>query len=120
METTGIVLPGDDAVRSDVPVQWWYWTGHLEARDGRRFGFEQCFFVIDAAADFFGSALDDEFLRDALSRDVEGFQVAHCALTDVAGQVVARPHKVTGAQDHPDQQCDDPCQTSDVRAAFDQ
>ena len=86
METTGIVLPADDAVRSDVPVQWWYWTGHLEARDGRRFGFEQCFFVIDAAADFFGSALDDEFLRDALSRDVEGFQVAHCALTDVAGQ----------------------------------
>jgi hypothetical protein len=36
--------------------------------------------------------LDDEFLRDALSRDVEGFQVAHCALTDVAGQTP--PHMI--------------------------
>jgi predicted secreted hydrolase len=86
-ETTGIALPADDAVRPDVPVQWWYWTGHLEARDGRRFGFEECFFAIDSVDDFFGSVLADEFLKQSLTRDVAGFQVAHCALTDVANQM---------------------------------
>lgn len=26
--------------------EWWYWTGHLEAADGRRFGFELTFFDV--------------------------------------------------------------------------
>src|SRR5262245_52262500 len=86
MDSMRIALPADDAVRPDSPVQWWYWTGHLQARDGRRFGFELCFFAIDAADDFFGSVLADRLLAHTLSRDVEGFQVTHCALTEVTGQ----------------------------------
>ncbi|MBI4496956.1 MAG: hypothetical protein HY689_03530 [Chloroflexi bacterium] len=32
-------LPQDDAPHRD-PLEWWYYTGHLEADGGRRYGFE--------------------------------------------------------------------------------
>jgi len=32
-----VSLPADDA-RHHAPAEWFYWTGHLEAADGRRFG----------------------------------------------------------------------------------
>src|SRR5688572_25041721 len=34
-----IVIPRDDAAH-DRLTEWWYYTGHLEAGDGHRFGFE--------------------------------------------------------------------------------
>jgi RND superfamily putative drug exporter len=34
-----VVLPADDAPH-DRLTEWWYYTGHLRAEDGRRFGFE--------------------------------------------------------------------------------
>ncbi|MCA9518269.1 MAG: hypothetical protein KC635_25210 [Myxococcales bacterium] len=34
-----VVLPADDA-RHDEPTEWLYWTGHLQAEDGRWFGFQ--------------------------------------------------------------------------------
>lgn len=36
-----ISLPADDAVHVYTPAsfEWWYWTSHLEAEDGRKFGF---------------------------------------------------------------------------------
>jgi predicted secreted hydrolase len=34
-----VSLPDDDAPH-DRLTEWWYYTGHLEAEDGRRFGFE--------------------------------------------------------------------------------
>lgn len=41
----GIVkLPKNDGFLPTQNVQWWYWTGHLETEDGRRFGFEVVFF----------------------------------------------------------------------------
>jgi len=49
---TGLIgpvnLPGDDAFLPDQDVQWWYWTGHLETEEGRRFGFEVVFFSFDS------------------------------------------------------------------------
>ncbi len=44
---TEVELPGDDAFIDGVDVQWWYWTGHLRDRQGRRWGFELCFFAFD-------------------------------------------------------------------------
>ncbi len=38
-----VVLPRDDAAH-DRLTEWWYYTGHLEAADGRRFGFEDVIF----------------------------------------------------------------------------
>lgn len=44
-----IQLPQDDAVKLHETLQWWYWTGHLKAKDGRAFGFEIVFFVGELA-----------------------------------------------------------------------
>ena len=40
-----VKLPQDDGFLSEEAIQWWYWTGHLETEDGRRFGFEVVFFA---------------------------------------------------------------------------
>ncbi|MCB1926654.1 MAG: carotenoid biosynthesis protein [Rhodocyclaceae bacterium] len=59
-----VVLPSDDAFLPSQDVQWWYWTGHLESEEGRRFGFEVVFFSFDSFA----------FMRD---------QLVQVAITDV-------------------------------------
>ncbi len=38
-----VSLPKDDGAH-DENMEWWYWTGHLQASDGRWFGFEEVFF----------------------------------------------------------------------------
>ncbi|MBR0568745.1 carotenoid biosynthesis protein [Azoarcus sp. L1K30] len=43
-----VSLPNDDAFLPNQDVQWWYWTGHLESEEGRRFGFEVVFFSFDS------------------------------------------------------------------------
>ena len=47
-----IVLPGDHASHPDYKIEWWYYTGNLDAADGQRFGYQLTFFRIgvDAAA----------------------------------------------------------------------
>jgi len=39
-----VVLPRDHAAHPDFKTEWWYWTGHLAADDGREYGFELVFF----------------------------------------------------------------------------
>jgi predicted secreted hydrolase len=43
-----VQLPEDDAFLPDEDVQWWYWTGHLQTKEGREFGFEVVFFTFDS------------------------------------------------------------------------
>jgi predicted secreted hydrolase len=38
-----VELPRDDAAHI-APIEWWYWVGHLQTDDGRRFGFQLTFF----------------------------------------------------------------------------
>ncbi len=40
-----VQLPRDDAFLKTQAVQWWYWTGHLQSAEGRRFGYEVVFFA---------------------------------------------------------------------------
>lgn len=59
-------LPKDDAFLAKEPIQWWYWTGHLETvetEEPRHYGFEIVFFAF------------------------KGFdaQLAQTAITDVTG-----------------------------------
>ncbi|MDD5031735.1 MAG: lipocalin family protein [Patescibacteria group bacterium] len=42
-----VELPQDDAFLPEEDVQWWYWTGHLQTEEGKKFGFETCFFTFD-------------------------------------------------------------------------
>lgn len=61
-----VELPKDDAFLKQEPVQWWYWTGHLETvetEEPRRFGFQIVFFAFRGF----------------------GAQLAQTAITDVTG-----------------------------------
>ncbi len=37
-------FPTDHAAHDDHRIEWWYYTGHLEADSGRRFGYQLTFF----------------------------------------------------------------------------
>jgi predicted secreted hydrolase len=45
IKRVSVYLPEDDGVH-DAPVEWWYWTGHLEDSQGGRYGFEEVFFLV--------------------------------------------------------------------------
>lgn len=57
-----IELPRDDAFLPEEDVQWWYWTGHLETEEGKKFGFEICFFTFDS---FF--VFQDQLIQAAIT-----------------------------------------------------
>lgn len=68
--TGQVALPADDAQHTEA-LEWWYWTGHLQDDQGRRYGFEQAFFVFQISGYLATSAhvaltdLDaDRFLYD--------------------------------------------------------
>lgn len=42
----GITLPADHASHPDYQNEWWYYTGHLRSKDGRRFGFQLTWFRV--------------------------------------------------------------------------
>jgi predicted secreted hydrolase len=39
-------FPRDHAAHPDYRIEWWYYTGNLDAADGRRFGYQATFFRI--------------------------------------------------------------------------
>lgn len=57
-----VTFPKDEAPHNDL-TEWWYYTGHMEAADGRRWGFELVTFQI-------------------LRATLEPFYVGHFAVTD--------------------------------------
>ncbi len=94
-------LPHDDGFLVEFPTQWWYWTGHLATDDGRRFGFEVCFFAFHAdivLGRMLRSHLDKEGLIDRLTGHL-GFQMAHSALSDIGAQ--SYQHACEFAMGHP-------------------
>jgi len=40
------VFPRDHAAHPDYRVEWWYYTGNLESKSGRRFGYQLTFFRV--------------------------------------------------------------------------
>ena len=41
-----ITFPRDHGAHADAAVEWWYYTGHLEAPGGRAYGFQLTFFRV--------------------------------------------------------------------------
>ena len=41
-----LVFPADHASHPEYRVEWWYYTGHLDTKDGRRFGYQVTFFRV--------------------------------------------------------------------------
>jgi len=39
-----IQFPRDHGAHPEVPLEWWYWTGHLQGSAGRQYGFQLTFF----------------------------------------------------------------------------
>jgi predicted secreted hydrolase len=71
-----IVLPADHASHPEYKLEWWYYTGNLEAEGNRRFGYQLTFFRIGVE-------------RSAANRSrwaVRDLFMAHLALTDVNGR----------------------------------
>jgi predicted secreted hydrolase len=74
------VFPRDHASHPQYRTEWWYFTGHLWSRSGRRFGYELTFFRL-------GLRPGDPPPTTGQSR-WRGNELypAHFAITDVAGQ----------------------------------
>ncbi len=77
--TKNVLLP-----KPDVPIEWWYFTGHLES-DAKKYGFEWCMFKIHPKAVRFGF-IPLSFLRK------KPFLVLHTAITDVTGEEFKYKH----------------------------
>jgi len=79
-----VTFPRDEAPHQDL-TEWWYYTGHLEAEDGRRWGFEMVTFQI-------------------LRATLHPVYVSHFAVTDQqCGQFQYAVHGSQGAQAQPAQ-----------------
>ncbi len=72
----GLVLPADHASHPDYKLEWWYYTGNLDAADGRRFGYQLTFFRVGV----------DPRPANPSRWAVRDLFMAHLALTDVNRQ----------------------------------
>jgi predicted secreted hydrolase len=74
-----VELPRDDAAH-DAPIEWWYYTGHLETDTGEAYGFELTFFkaFVPPEIRLFGVY--------PLYYTLDRGHVAHFAVTDKTGR----------------------------------
>lgn len=71
-------FPRDHGSHDAFRTEWWYYTGHLQTAEGRRFGFELT---------FFRRAIAPDQVETRPSRwSVDQLYLAHLAVTDVTGQ----------------------------------
>ncbi|HLT34621.1 MAG TPA: lipocalin family protein [Enhygromyxa sp.] len=71
-----LTTPSADGVQPEHRSQWWYWSGQLSTRAGRRFGFQVAFFAAEAI------------------RGLLWGQMAHWALVDLDGGRFASDSRV--------------------------
>ncbi len=70
-------FPADHGPHPDFRTEWWYFTGNLEDRSGRHYGFQLT---------LFRNALSPEPLPGPSRWRTRQIYMAHFALTDVAGE----------------------------------
>jgi predicted secreted hydrolase len=72
-----IALPADHVSHPDYKVEWWYYTGNLDTREGRRFGYQLTFFRVGVSREPAGPS----------RWTVRDLHMAHFAVSDLgAGQ----------------------------------
>jgi len=84
-----VVLPRDDGPH-DRLTEWWYYTGHLKAEDGRRFGFEAVVFRAER-----GSVPAAWAAHLALT-DEHGKRFLYAQRSEIGRQVDRSPRDATG------------------------
>jgi predicted secreted hydrolase len=68
------IFPADNGPHPDFKTEWWYYTGNLNAQDGRHFGYELTFFRIAVSPD--SVQLQSDWATNQ-------FYMAHFTVTDV-------------------------------------
>lgn len=82
-------FPRDHGSHDDFQTEWWYYTGHLAAKNGRRFGYELT---------FFRRAVPPDRIKTEPSRWTIGqLYLAHFALTDLGEKRFHYAEKVSRA-----------------------
>ena len=69
-------FPRDHGTHDEYKTEWWYYTGHLDAGNGKRYGFELTFFRVGVVP---GEAAKTRW-------DLRNLSLAHFAITDVASK----------------------------------
>lgn len=84
-------FPADHAAHPPFKTEWWYYTGHLRAKTGQRYGFELTFFRS-------ATGLPGLPATDASTWGVPELYVAHFAVSDLdrkqflVAEQLGRPH----------------------------
>ncbi|MER3424327.1 MAG: carotenoid 1,2-hydratase, partial [Nitrospiraceae bacterium] len=83
------LFPSDHGSHDEFRTEWWYYTGHLTAENGRRFGYQ---------VTFFRRGIADERVRNNPSRwAIRQLYLAHAALSDRSAQRFLFAEKVSRA-----------------------
>src|SRR5688572_15913434 len=69
-------FPRDHASHPDYKIEWWYYTGNVKARDGRRFGYQITFFRVGV----------DHTPSNPSRWAVRDLHMTHLAVSDAAGR----------------------------------
>jgi predicted secreted hydrolase len=69
-------FPRDHAAHPDYRIEWWYYTGNLDAADGRRFGYQVTFFRVGI----------DRTPANPSRWAVRDIYMTHVAISDPAGR----------------------------------
>jgi predicted secreted hydrolase len=75
-EGYAFAFPRDHAAHPDFRIEWWYYTGNLDAADGRRFGYQVTFFRIGV----------DRAPENPSRWAVRDIYMTHVAVSDPAGR----------------------------------
>src|SRR5471032_1604189 len=78
-------FPRDHFDHPDFRTEWWYYTGNLRARDGRRYGFELVFFR-QGQGESQSQGMDRGPDANPSAWRVRDLYLAHLALTDIDGR----------------------------------
>jgi len=71
-----VELPRDHAAHPDYRIEWWYYTGHVEAEGGRQFGYQLTFFRYGV----------DKTPSNPSRWAVRDLYLAHVAVSDLTGR----------------------------------
>lgn len=71
-----LTLPADHASHPEYKLEWWYYTGNVDATDGRRFGYQLTFFRVGV----------DPSPANPSRWAVRDLFMTHLAVTDVSGR----------------------------------
>jgi predicted secreted hydrolase len=71
-----VTLPADHVSHPDYKIEWWYYTGNLDTREGRRFGYQVTFFRVGV----------NRTPPNASRWAVRDLHMAHFAVSDLASR----------------------------------